>query len=136
MRSNKSKKSGGKNKKRGKVTSEQTILFLFHFFLLLQIESRDLDEIERKKALKEMYPDLSNNSIGKKNTKLAFSIIRCLVGTLTLLDEDKINYELIEEVVWRVCAGLFDKFLPPNEEEEKTGRKQTAHMFFISFCRK
>jgi hypothetical protein len=34
-----------------------------------------------------------------------------------LIDEDKINYELVEEVVWRVAAGVLDRFLPPSDAQ-------------------
>ena len=38
---------------------------------------------------------------------------------MAILDEEKINYELIEEVVWRIVAGAFDRHLPLAEQPVK-----------------
>jgi ATP-dependent RNA helicase DHX36 len=59
-------------------------------------------EAERLRELREHFRDVSEQSI----------------RTLSLMDPDKINYELLEETVWRVVAGVFDDCLPPPAEGE------------------
>jgi ATP-dependent RNA helicase DHX36 len=59
-------------------------------------------EAERLRELREQFRDVSEQSI----------------RTLSLMDPDKINYELLEETVWRVVAGVFDDCLPPAADGE------------------
>jgi ATP-dependent RNA helicase DHX36 len=55
------------------------------------------NEATRLRELREQFRDVSDQCI----------------RTLSLMDPAKINYELLEETVWRVVAGVFDDSLPP-----------------------
>ena len=61
------------------------------------------DEMTRLRELQQLFPDVNATTI----------------RTLALMDPEKINYELLEEVVWRVVAGVFDAHLPAPTEGER-----------------